>query len=821
MELTGNRNSKLYNGLEKAIEYVWLLTIFLVPLAYDPFCLNPYYFVKSLVLVFLVCMLLGLVLAQWLLSKHEISWKSLFDKFKRSPLQVAVLVFALIWIISTACSIMPYKSLWGNLAGSVGLLPNISWIIFFLILSQKIKSRKQVYRALYALVIASAIVCLIGIVQFFLAPWGLLGGRVLSIEGNPLSLSGFIAMVLSITLLLIILVWYSPQDKIRKLVTFSGLLVIFALQAWCLVLAQYSITLLLFVIGIFTFFVLIGIFLQRKTTLGLSILSLLFIVLVAVALLGQMIIPENGVSPGESRTQNATVAEQVGLGTLPIRLQTWQCAVEVITQSPEIPYLQDNWHFLRPLIGYGPETFIAMSQTRFPPAWKATYTFESLVISQPENHYLYLALTLGILGLLAFLVILGIFFYKGFKYLLRSRERNSILLISAFIAAIVQYCAHVFFDPSVITAELVFWLVLALTVAEIRIHSEGEITLPKQPVDVEEEGQKAAETGPGLIKKLISMIVIMIFIAIGAGLTATPLLANTYIQSGLTLYNKDKNAAMAMYTEAARIEPRQSYYHNFVGDLAYMMAQGSSDPQEKAKLLSLSESAYYDAIRVDPVMAIWYYRLADVDVYWALNGNKDKFDDAIGLYEKADRIFPANPVILNKWALALIFKGDYQAAEQKLADSSKSDPLWIQTSFFQGLLEIYNGDKQAAADFIITPVKSDAKDIAYYINFCSTLTTYRAGEIDKVSGALKSHLDSDGGDWKGYALLGISDIYSGDYQDSVQAFKKSAEIVPDEDINLLAGVVNAMLSNHSEFQTERRAIVGGLMDRESKIPGSN
>ncbi len=667
--------------------------------------------------------------------------------------------------------------------------------------------------------IASAIVCLIGTVQFFLAPWGLLGGRVVSIDGNPLSLSGFIAMILPVTLALIILTWYAPLSRTVKWIRFTGLLAVFVLQMCCLALAQYSITLLLFIIGIFAFFVLAGIFLRRRTALGLSLFSLLLVGVIAAVLLGQMLIPESGVLPGESRTQNATVAEQVGLGTLPIRLQTWQCAIEVITQSPEIPYLQDNWHGLRRLIGYGPETFIAMSQTRFPPAWKATYTFESLVISQPENHYLYLALTLGILGLLAFLVILGIFFYKGFKYLLRCRERDSILLMSAFIAAIVQYCAHVFFDPSVITPELVFWLVLALTVAMVKIDSTGEMTLPKEAAGMLNEGCKTEGTSPGLVRKFTAVMVFVIFIAIGAGLTATPLRANTYIQSGLTLYNKDKNAAMAMYSAAVRIEPQQSYYHNFLGNLAYMMAQESKDPQEKSKLLSLSESAYQEAIRVDPAMAIWYYRLADVDVYWALNGNKDKFDDALGLYEKADRIFPGNAVILNKWALALIFKRDYQAAEQKLADSSKSDPLWIQTSFFQGLLQIYKGDNRAAADFIITPVKNDVNDISYYINFCGMLTTYRAGEIDPLIGALKSRLNSGGSDWKGYVLLGISDIYGGDYQDSVQAFKKSAAIVPDEDITLLAGAVNAMLSNG--FQTERQEIVGGLMDRESKIHRSN
>ncbi|MHB8085536.1 MAG: hypothetical protein ACYDHZ_06900 [Dehalococcoidia bacterium] len=820
MQSDGNLHSKVYGNLEKAIEYVWLLTIFLVPLAYDPFCLNPYYFVKSLVLVFLVCILTGLVLAQWLLREPEISWRELPDKLKRSPLQTAVVVFGLIWIISTACSIMPYKSLWGNLAGSVGLLPNIAWIIFFLILSQKVRSLKQVYRALSALVIASAIICLIGIVQFFFAPWLLLDGRVVSIDGNPLSLSGFIAMILPVTLALIMLTWYGQLSRTRKWIGFIGLLVVFALQMSCLALAQYSITLLVFIIGIFAFFVLAGIFLQRKVTLTLSILALVLVVMVAAVLIGQMVIPQNGVLPGQSRNPNATVAEQVGLITLPVRLQTWQCALDVIVQSPEVHYLQDNLHGLRRLIGYGPETFIAMSQTRFPPAWKARYTFGSLVIAQPENHYLYLAVTLGILGLLSFLAILGIFFYRSFKYLLRSRAKHLILLMSAFIAAILQYCVHVFFDPSVITPEVVFWLVLALAVALIKMDASGEITPPVKQAGMGNEGHKAEDSGAGLVRKVTAGIVFVIFIAIGAGLTINPFLANTYIESGLRLYNIDKAAAMAMYSEAARIEPQQSYYHNFLGNLAYMSAQESKDPQEKSTLLTLSESAYKKAISVDPAMAIWYYRLADVDVYWALNGDKSKFDDALGLYEKADSIFPANAVILNKWALALIFKEDYPAAEQILADSARSDPLWVQTSFFQGLLQIYQSNEGVAADSLITPVKG-ATDVSYYINFCSVLTNYRADEIHPVIAVLKSRLNTDQSDWKGYMLLGISDVYGADYQDSVQAFKNSAEIVPDEDITLLAGVVNAMLSNQSTYQADRQQIVGGLMDRESKINSSN
>ena len=502
MQITDNRNSKGCNKLDAIIEAIWLLTIFLVPLAFSPALLNPYYFIKSLVLVFLVCILVGLVLAQQILWGHRINWRDLPGIIRRSPLQVAVLVLAVIWMISTACSIMPYKSLWGNLAGSVGLLPNISWIIFFLILAQKIKTRAQIFAALYALVFSSGIICLLGVLQFFYFPQFLRGGRVISIDGNPLSLSGSIAMTMPVTLALIIVNWYAPLTRRRRWIRFGGLLLILALQAWCLALAQYSITLLLFVIGVFTFFILVGIFLQRKATLRLSILSLLFLALIAAVLLVQMVIPENGVLPGESRSPNATVAEQVGLGTLPIRLQTWQCAVEVFVQSPEIPYLQDNLHSLRRLIGYGPETFIATSQTRFPPAWKAEYTYGSMVISQPENHYLYLAVTLGILGLAVFLAILALFFYLGIKYLLRSSDRESILLGSAFVASIVQYCAHVFFNPSVVTVELVFWLMLALTLAMIKIDSAGAVTLPKQLGEEPAQGAKAATSRTGVLKKV-------------------------------------------------------------------------------------------------------------------------------------------------------------------------------------------------------------------------------------------------------------------------------------------------------------------------------
>ena len=98
---------------------------------------------------------------------------------------------------------MPYKSLWGNLAGTVGLLTNMSWILFFIIVALKMRRRSQLFRALYVLLISSGLVSIIGILQFIdphVLPWFNFQGRAFSTDGNPLSLSAFIAMILPITL---------------------------------------------------------------------------------------------------------------------------------------------------------------------------------------------------------------------------------------------------------------------------------------------------------------------------------------------------------------------------------------------------------------------------------------------------------------------------------------------------------------------------------------------------------------------------------------------------------------------------------------------
>lgn len=798
-------------------EGTWLLLILLLPVYFNPLCYNPYYFAKALALVFLVSLLLGLVLAQWFLAPTAVKVRELpAIIIRKSPLQFAALVLGLMWVASTVLSVMPGRSLWGNLAQSEGFLPNLAWIIFFLIIAQKVKGRSQVYRALYALLISSAVVSLLGILQFFspgILPGRQYEGRVFSTDSNPLSLSGFLSTTLPITLAFIALNWYGWGSRQRSWLKLTALFALFGLQLCCLVFAQYSITLLLFVIGIIVFLTLIGIFLRRKAILALSISAMLLLAVIGGVLLGQLMFRETTAPSMEGQNAGAPVAEQVGLPTLSIRVQNWRCAIDVMTGSPEIPFNPDSFHYLRRFIGYGPETFVATSQLKFPSALKSSYTSQALLITQPENHYLYLGVTLGILGLLAFLALLTVFFLMGLRMLSRSKDKEVIVLAAGSVAAIAQYCAHIFFDPSRIVPELVFWTVLGLMVALAQVDAAG--ISAGCSADKTAHCIEIAASRPGKMRKLMSVLIVIVFVAVGGGLTLPLMLSNIKVQDGFNLWDSNPNLSLAAFTEATLVGPDQANYHDFLGVKAFTMARDDKTyAGVKSRLLALSELAGNTAIQIEPQLALWRYRLADREMYRIIDASVKEKAKILYLYEEAAQLFPGNAAILNKWALALILTGDYDEAGQKLLESEKNDPSLLQTSYLKGLLSAHEGRAGEAGGLFISQAGARLENIANFIRFCGQVAPF--GEIGRVKDAMEAYTRENNSDWKGLTLLGVTHIYLGSPADALADFKMAAMNVPDRDAAVLAPVVEGSLIRYPDFRDESGEIVRRLMERAAK-----
>lgn len=796
--------------MDLAIEGAWLLVIFAIPLIINPYSLNAFYFIKALVLVFLVCLMLGLVIARWLINLNRSSAGSVIRSILASPLQVTAVVFGLLWVISTIFSIMPFKSIWGNLGGSVGMPPNLAFVFFFLVIANNINRRSQVFRALYVLLLSSAVVSLIGVIQYFhpgILPWFRFQGRVFSTDGNPLFLSSFLSMTMPITLAMIILHWYGTEYVRKNKLIFSGLLLLFGLQFCCLAMAQYSLTLLLFVVGIFLFLGLISVLSHKKTAIILTAVFLLSVAALAGTLLGPMLGADQ-TFPAANNEKELSMAEQAGLPTLSIRVQSWKAAANIIIESPEIASFQDNCHWLRRIIGYGPETVAAVMQTRFPDSLKGFYTFSSIMIAQPENHYLFLGVTIGLLGLLTFLMLLFHFFLTGFRLLIRNDGTETIMVVAALIAAVGQYCVYTLLNASVITSELVFWLALALVSAVWKMKSSRDMavsTLTGQlPI--------ADDISTGSVNRRLlvpSVILIVLFVLLGASITIPPLVANMKVQMGLNAWSRDRGEALTLVREATLIEPHQAYYLNFAGSVAFTWAKAENILERKAELLEISKNYYLEAIKQEPQMAVWYSRLGDVETYQAVNGNTGVFNDAIHSYEQADIIFPENPVILNKLATAYILSGDRANAISRLEDSRRSDPSWLQTKYFEGLMEVIAGNDQLAGELFLSPGQNHYEEIKYFIDFCHLASEYR--KIEQVKKALVTYIQGVQNNWISFAFLGIASVYDESLGPAVEAFRHSADLVTPDERKLLAGAIHALTLRHESFRQAGSEILNDLV----------
>ena len=804
--------------LDVALEVTWLLLIFLLPLYFNPLGYQAFYFAKALLLQLGVCLMLGLYLARWFMAGRHGERFNLLSAVRRSPLQAAVIVFGLVWAVSTALSIMPGASFWGSLASKYGLTSIMAWVAFFLILAQGMRRRPQLQRALIVLIVSAGLVSLFGVLEFAdpgLLSWLSVAGRVSATDGNPLSLSGFLSMVLPLNLSLIMITCSGTEAGLKKAVKLVGLLLAFTLQIACLCLAQYSVTILLFVPGLALFFLLLGIYLRKKAAVALSLLALLLLAMMATLILGQLMLTPMAAPTAEKPAQAASLAESVGLDTLERRVDIWRSALSIILDSPKLPLLNDNRHALRRFIGYGPEMLVVASQSRFPASLKSEDTFNSLLLSQPENHYLYLAATIGLLGLAAFLAVIIIFFYLGFMLLGKSRKRDVTYLACAFMAGIAQYCVHILFNPTAILPELVFWLILALMVALVRLEMSGGGVIAA-PADDGLEVKAASESaGGGILRKAIAVLMVIVFIVVGFSLIFRPAVADMKLNSALSTWSSDAGQTLSALAEAAKIEPPEAVYYGYIGAYAFKLAIASDNATQRSSLMSLSTTAYSAAGTCEPYLAYWSYNTGDAYSYWAGHTDPAKWKDALRCYERADILLPENAVILNKWALALMLSGDFAQAGQKLSESLDADGAWVQTTYFMGLLDVYAPGYCMAGNCFVYPVEQKAGNVGDYIVFCRQLALY--GGLDKVIEGLKVYTAGHPDDWTGQALLGIAEVFDNRLDAAEGSFRKAAANVPAGHALTLKQIVTRMGVETPGFQATAQEIAGSL---EAKIPDS-
>jgi len=435
--------TKLSKYCDGIIEAGWLAAVIVVPVFFNVYSSRIFEpdkitLLRTIALVILAAWIVKLLDQggfQWDLVPKGTSW---FKTVRQIPLIVPVLAVAIVYIIATVFSVTPRVSLLGSYQRLQGTYTTFSYLVVFAAMVGNLRRRAQVERLITTMIITSLPVSLYGILQRYQidpVPWaGDVTIRVASNMGNSIFVAAYLIMVSPLTLLRIVESFGAiMNDRGNLTANFSrstAYVFIAALQIITLLFSGSRGPLLGWLAGTFLLFVILSL-LWRQRWLTISVIG-------AAALLGSLLvvfnIPNGPLAsfrdtPGIGRLGRLLDTETK---TALVRTLIWEGAAELVLPHEPIDYpdgSKDSFNFLRPLIGYGPESMYVAYNPFYPPQLAQVEkrnaspdrshneTWDSLVIS-------------GVFGLLAYLTLFGSIFYYGLKWLgfiTNPKQRNLFL----------------------------------------------------------------------------------------------------------------------------------------------------------------------------------------------------------------------------------------------------------------------------------------------------------------------------------------------------------------------------------------------------------
>ena len=439
--------TKLSKYCEGIMEAGWLFAIVAIPAFFNVYSSRIFEPDKLTLLRSLAL----LILAAWiikLLEAGHIRWDRLqpgespLKAILKLPLIAPVMAMAVVYIISTIFSVTPRTSFWGSYQRLQGLYTTFSYLVVFAAMVGNLRRRTQVERLITTAILTSLPISLYGILQHYKidpVPWGGdVSNRIAANLGNSIFVAAFLIMVLPLTIGRIVDAFRSILFESRGVVvnTVRATIYVFimALQLIAIFFSGSRGPWLGMFAGIFFLLMLWTVLLRnRKLTIGIVVTTLV---------LGAMLVVFNIPNGPLQRFRS-----QRGIGRLGqifsaesrtgrVRVLIWQGAAKLVAPHKPLEFpdgKKDIYNFLRPLIGYGPESMYVAYNPFYPtdlghvekrnasPDRSHNETWDSLVMT-------------GVLGLGVYLWLFGTVFYFGLKWLgLIDSPRKRNLFLGLFI----------------------------------------------------------------------------------------------------------------------------------------------------------------------------------------------------------------------------------------------------------------------------------------------------------------------------------------------------------------------------------------------------
>ena len=436
------------------MEAAWLAALILVPVFFDIYSSRIFEPDKITLLRTLALLTLGAWIVK-LVDEGGWHWDriqpgdSKLKTIARFPMILPVAAFALVYVISTIFSVTPAASLWGSYQRLQGTYTTFAYIVFFAAIIGNLRKRAQVERIITTIILGSLPVSLYGILQHYHldpVPWGGdVSTRIASNMGNAIFVAAYFIMVFPLIVARILQAFNGIMNETNHanlvghiikgtFYVFTGAVVLIAQY-----MSQSRGPALGWIIGSFVIFMLLSIYWRKRW--------LTYTAIAAVAVVGVFLLLFNiPGGPFEALRDSPAIGRYSQLlnensNNALVRKYIWEGAVKLISIHKPLQYPDgsvDKFNFLRPLIGYGPESmYVAYNPFYVPelgqvekrnasPDRSHNETWDSIVIN-------------GVLGLITYLVLFTAVFYYALKWigLINDAKQRNIFLSLVFAGGVI------------------------------------------------------------------------------------------------------------------------------------------------------------------------------------------------------------------------------------------------------------------------------------------------------------------------------------------------------------------------------------------------
>lgn len=573
--------NKIVNICDKIIEYGIYSLVFFVPIVYSPWTSDVFILPKLTLSMFLILVIFN----AWIV---KISYIYYMHNFVISHyLFLPILFFTLIIFLSTIFSKFSTVSLYGAYRENQGLLTFITYILLFFTLITNFNTYIKIRKLILFIILGALMVAIYGVFQhlgidpFFYETNISSRERSYSTIGNPIFLSGYLAMSIPLCVYMIII---NKSYLLKSFFLFSAIIISIT------ILFTYSRG------GYLAFFssgLVLGIFYNRvEIKQNKYWLILIFLIFSVVTIYFN----KQKIHKGNERinfSQRFFSIIDLKEDAISARLTIWESTLLMIKDAS--------------ILGIGLDAF-GTSFLKYQSPKLAKFEGDFSAATKPHNQFLQLTSTCGFLGLFAFLWVIVTFFLKILHNCKKVKDKNISSLNITLLASIVAYLIYVQFVFDDITTGILFWCYLGM--ANVKFSDSHNL-------------QKLKIKKLNSVHKIIIISMLLIINVIGIIFIYRLFLSDIYYLQGLRDVREENISIQTIHNleKAIKLNPSVGVYHHYLG---YCYGEiGKWGKAEKELKIAIELMPYY------------------LDSYYLLGKLYEKFNRknmAIGIYEKTKRV---------------------------------------------------------------------------------------------------------------------------------------------------------------------------------------